>query len=139
MKANELSVGNYVFATETEGSDDQPCGMVTRYPIQIETIYGDTILDNYGMERDIEQLEPIPITPEILLQSGFETDGDKYFIDYELYYFEIFEYSDSIWLVTYDDCEFDTTSEEVSVSYIHDLQRLLVLFAVPKEINIKLD
>ena len=70
MTNKEIRIGNYVLATETEGSEDQIEGLVTHYPIQIEVIYGDTILDNYGCERDIESLEPVKLTTEVLRDLG---------------------------------------------------------------------
>jgi hypothetical protein len=134
MRNEELSIGNYVFAIEIEGSEDQACGSVIRYPVQIDTIYGDTILDNYGSERDIESLQPIPITGEILEQQGFEKHGENYGIYDDYFDFELHEYSDGVWLVTYHCCEMNLPDSQVEIGWLHELQRLMVMFAIDNEI-----
>ena len=134
MTNEELSIGNYVFATEIEGSENQAYGSVIRYPVQIDTIYGDTILDNYGMERGIEQLDPIPITREILEQQGFVKNGETYGIYDDYFDFELHEYSDGMWLATYHSCEMNLPDSQVSIGCLHELQRLMVMFAIDNKI-----
>lgn len=136
MNKEELSIGNYVFAIEIEGSEDQAYGSVIRYPVQIDTIYGDTILDNYGMERDIKSLEPIPITGEILEQQGFVKNGEIYGIHEDYFDFELHEISDSIWIANFHICEFALPDTQIEVSALHDLQRLMVMFAIDNVIDL---
>lgn len=139
MKNEELSIGNYVFAIEIEGSEDQACGSVMRYPVQIDTIYGDTILDNYGSERDIESLQPIPITGEILEQQGFEKHGENYGIYDDYFDFELHEINDGTWMATYHCCEIDLPDSQIELSALHDLQRIMTMFAIDNIIDLGLD
>ena len=133
MRPKELSVGNYVYGIEIEGSEDQAYGQKFHYPIQIETIYGDTILDNYGMERDIKDgIEPIPLTAEILEKNGFV------------------EYAKDTWRYDIDEgvyiqADFTATEPHVYVSnrcyfacpyceFFHQLQNAMSLCGIDKKI-----
>ena len=140
MRPEELSVGNYVFALETEGSDDQPNGLVTRYPVQIETIYGDTILDNYGCERGIkDDIEPIPLTSEIL-EKSFTKKGNRYGIYEDFYDFELHEYTDGMWQAVYHNCEISSIpDEQSSVCFVHQLQRMMTDCYIDVELGIEIE
>ena len=140
MRPEELSVGNYVFALETEGSDDQPNGLVTRYPVQIETIYGDTILDNYGCERGIkDDIEPIPLTSEIL-EKSFTKKGNRYRIYEDFYDFELHEYTDGMWQAIYHNCEVSGIPDEsASICFVHQLQRMMTDCYIDVELGIEIE
>lgn len=128
MRAEELSVGNYVFALalETEGSDNKPNGLVKRYPVQIETIFGDTILDNYGCEHDIKNgIEPIPLTREIL-EKSFTNQDNNYVIYEDFYFFGLREYLDGVWQAIYKNCEMSgIPHDSLTICFVHQLQRMM--------------
>jgi hypothetical protein len=126
MRPEELSVGNYVYGIEIEGGEETAESLVTRYPIQIESIYGDTILDNYGMERDIKDgIEPIPLTAEIL-EKNFTKKGNRYGIYDDYYDFELHEYNDGMWQAVYHNCEMSSIpDEQMSICFVHQLQRMM--------------
>ena len=114
------------YGIEIEGGEEHAESLVTRYPIQIESIYGDTILDNYGMERDIKDgIEPIPLTAEIL-EKNFTKKGNRYGIYEDFCDFELHEYNDGMWQAVYHNCEISSIpDEQSSVCFVHQLQRMM--------------
>lgn len=140
MRPEELSVGNYVYGIEIEGGEETAESLVTRYPIQIERIYGDTILDNYGMERDIKDgIDPIPLTAEIL-EKNFTKKGNRYGIYDDYYDFELHEYNDGMWQAVYHNCEMSSIpDEQMSICFVHQLQRMMTDCYCGEDFKIDLD
>ena len=129
-----------MFGIEIEGSEDQAYGQRICYPIQIESIYGDTILDNYGMERDIKTgIEPIPLTREIL-EKNFTKNGNRYGIYEDFYDFELHEYTDGMWQAVYHNCEVSgVPDDQSSVCFVHQLQRMMTDCYCGEEFKIDLE
>lgn len=140
MRKEELSVGNYVYGIEIEGSEDHAYGQEMRYPVRIESIYGDTILDHYGMERDIKEgIEPIPLTAEIL-EKNFTKKGNRYGIYEDFYDFELHEYNDGMWQAVYHNCEMSGVPDESSsICFVHQLQRMMTDCYIDVELGIELE
>lgn len=120
MKANELMIGDWVISRKWEEN-----------PICI-TQLGKLIFGNFSSGNNvgpflIEELEPIPITPEILEKNGFKTME---------FYSELL-YND--WQIM---CDCSTVaarnkrgwSIDVPCCYVHELQHALRLCGVDKEI-----
>ena len=79
MKANELMLGDWVKSLKEDHSGE--------YAQVIDIDHHDTVLLEYqcvNYYTDVEHIEPIPITPEILENNGFtHSFGDSDFYDYE--------------------------------------------------------
>ena len=88
-------------------------------------------------------LDPIPITPEILEKNGFEKKlpiGNAPFYtfsdDDEYYALAIDEYTDSLWRIEYTNCEINFPIVRIMVCFVHELQHALRLCGIEKEIVI---
>lgn len=71
IEAKELRIGNWFYPNEENNS-----------PWQIQIIYHDKVgfdkefTDNSdGWAKSIEDIQPIPLTPDVLIRCGFEKDG----------------------------------------------------------------
>jgi hypothetical protein len=128
MKAEELMIGDWVqgFLPDTY-SEVVGIPNEKRVAIMVGGAY---------MEVSDEDIQPVPLTPEILEKNFGKAVGGKFFDgdDYEELY--ICEVSDSIWLVRCDNVEFSSIpSEQVMVSHVHQLQHALRHFGIEKEIT----
>ena len=126
MKANELMIGDWVCCTDPT-------------PFKIEAI---TIIDtpeyvtgSDGFDVEIADLQPIPLTKEILEENGFEKKIHYGIFD-DYYDFELWEYSDGIWLTTYHNCEVSLPDEQVFISFVNELQHFLTHCGIEKEIEL---
>lgn len=133
MKAKELMIGDWVWYNSNVFNEDEYELPKECYPTKIES--GEDI------DLAIEGCyEPIPITPEILEQNGFEKVEDigfslyckdkngfgMYHIYYHHhYYLDIDGYVREI-----------GTFEGVNIQYIHQLQQAMRLCGITKEIKI---
>ncbi len=73
MKANELRVGNIVF--ENVKSNNITCVQVST----IKEIHDESVLLKHGLNPQLDNIEPIKITSEWLINLGFEFYGfDKF-------------------------------------------------------------
>lgn len=126
MTIQELKIGNWVYDSKT-----------TMFPMQVVAIGTDWIhLDFFGNEGDVwekylQDVEPIPITKEILLKCGFEQINYKFF---KKPYMSIYKTCDG-WFVHIDDVQFQT-AVAIPVKHIHQLQNAYYL-ATNKELEIK--
>ena len=59
-----------------------------------------------------------------------------YFFQDDFYDLQAEEYSDGMWLVVLEDCEFNLPHGQVLVSHVHQLQHALQLFGTGKEIEL---
>jgi hypothetical protein len=155
MKANELSsrdlmVGDWVRLINTIHNVSFPDNGViqdegyttTRTPIKITTV-SENCVSYYSNKLEIyitissEEIEPIPLTPEILEKNGFKVE---FYNDYKVYelnnfkvcknccdYFEVCDlWDDSDWgwrIINFCPC-----------IYVHELQHALKLCEIDKEI-----
>lgn len=127
MKANELMIGDWV---------DTPQG------VRIVTIIGSdkvaALHCGFSHWVPIDELSPIPLTPEILEKNGFEkrTIGriPQYVIADDYFDIMINEYTDSIWRFEYNNAEIQFPSTRIFICYVHELQHALRLCGIDKEI-----
>lgn len=127
MKVNELQIGDWVYDSKR-----------SQFPMQVVAIFkdGDLYLDFEGNEGDVweceaEEVEPIPITAEILEKNGIENtvgttheweDGDKS-IDI---------------ILRWEVCRIqgDKGGCKCHIIYVHELQQALRLCGIDKEIKL---
>lgn len=90
----------------------------------------------------VEYLRPIPLTPEIFKKNGFfeeiVTNADSN-DDYTSYHWNPTpQYpSDGLWFYpTFSGYAFDSRISEIRIKYVHELQHLLRLCGIDKEITL---
>ena len=145
MKANELMIGDYVNVTGKEGLHS--VDILELLPrigkvigLDEEIVYVDYI--DYAFS--LGDVEPIPLTDDILKASGFEKrkSGGVHFNEYLLLddYFDvgIYEFNDGMWCFEYECTEMSGIPySRMNVGYVHELQHALRLCGIEKEIIIK--
>lgn len=118
MKATDLMIKDWVWAG---------------FPRRVEEINADYFIASEGEEFDTigyddEDLEPIPITEDMLEMNGFEMSPQRHWLYSDDYYdLWIEQWSDSIWTVEYEDTEMETPEEKITFGYVHELQHFLRL------------
>ena len=125
MKVNELMVGDLVnYKSPSSGK---------LRPIKIKNIYGAEF--NCEVEcweiisgKSISDTEPIKLTEEVLMKNGFGKINNQYFFGQV----EIKELRDC-WVVTINKEDADV---DINIHYVHQLQHLLRLVGVQKEIEL---
>ena len=65
MKANELMIGDWVYNTNNRQNE------------RVQEITSGLVMLDYNDMYDYNEIEPIPLTPEILEKNGFIKDADK--------------------------------------------------------------
>lgn len=86
-----------------------------------------------------EDIEPIPLTAEILEKNGFETEDAKdggFILCDDFYDIFIYEWSDSIWVARYESTEMNIPFEQATMGYVHELQHFLRASGIEKEVEI---
>ena len=127
MKATELMVGNWVLINGTprkiqavDGVDDEIMADDELYTLAE---------DRYHSE---DKVEGVPITREIL-EKNFEKK--TFYGIYDDYFdLDIREYSDSIYVVTFHNCEASFPDQSVTLSFVHQLQHFLNHCGIEHEI-----
>lgn len=113
MKANELMVGDWIY---------RPCCSDQVKEIRRNGIIG---LDSARGLVLFSELEPIPITPEILEKNGFSED----------YRYEDLSYAQSCGdVIGIHICGEKGLMDEMYFKYVHQLQHALRLCEIEKEI-----
>ena len=133
MKAEELMIGDYV---QLNGS-----------PYVIEEIskkgwvhMTDPVHNlRVQMSTDyiLDFIEGIPLTVEILESNGFEKKGHRYGIYDDYFDFEMYEYNDGTWLVSYHCCEMSLPDEQVLIFHVHQLQHFMRHCAIDKVLKLE--
>lgn len=135
MKANELFVGVWVTSKKWR---EKPF-KITRINDSGKYYYGITAEGSQVGPFLIEELEPIPITVEMLEKNGFETEDAKdggFVLCDDFYDIFIYEWSDSIWVARYESTEMNIPFEQATMSYVHELQHFLRASGFEKEIEL---
>ena len=148
MKAEELMVGDWVYAIDING-EKHPC-RANNLEYDYTNKRGDFCVDFYGTGYEVEwpditfNVEPIPITPEILEKNGFEKLDFSHFqignrrlvLDADGRWDGPLSWN---WVVT----EMDTNAKGqlvvldyyvATINYVHELQHALRLCGIEKEI-----
>ena len=133
MKVNELTIGSWVL------------GKYDNEPYQIKGIsktedYIVAKVFEHGMWQKVDVFEPIPLTPEILEKNGFRVEHNIGFyaligIDDRVQLQNDKEYmnSNNEWYVHIDSEDYCTIAN-CELTYVHELQNLLRLCKINKEI-----
>lgn len=132
MKVNELMVGDWV--------------NVNGLNLKVGAIHADEIgvVDpDYKIywcsDDEFDRIDPIPLTEDILVKNGFVGVEltDSYELNTDYYEIEVWNYSDGLWVVNVHWIEFSSTPKsKATVSYVHQLQHLLRLCGIEKEIEL---
>lgn len=148
MKANELMTGAFVYFCCFDGS--KIVVRVTGFKDGI--VYGDSKKGSHWC--NIEKVEPIPLTPEILARMGFTIEEvpkyDNTYTEYEYtatmkcvdvrkcnVEIEYKTYRNEITVFRHD-CHniLQYRSIETQVEYVHELQHILRVMKVDKELEL---
>ena len=130
ISTSELRLGNWVYD-----------GKNTKFPMQVETIMEDSIyLDFEGNEGDViecsyKNIEPIPITSELLKQMGFVKHS---LCGYREHFVYKYKESNRIELTALFDCDFSLNICGIAkiISNLHHLQNIMFdLFGEELEIK----
>ena len=137
MKANELMIGDWVLKDMNYLEDDPMYTRLDYQPYQIMT--GDEI--DVAIETncigDADVYQPIPLTVEILESNGFEKKGHRYGIYDDYFDFEMYEYNDGTWLVSYHCCEMSLPDEQVLIFHVHQLQHFMRHCGIDKVLKLE--
>jgi len=137
MKATELMIGDWVYNT------------CNRQPEQVCEIREHMVMLAYNDLYDYDEIEPIPLSAEILEQNGFVTkDKPDGWPGYRSYKYS--EGSTGIIFHLYHDtgkykwsgkCEISLNAPPywIRFEYLHELQHILKICGIDKEITIKED
>ncbi len=137
MKANELMIGDWVFNT--------PNGK----PEQVQEIHERMVMLAYNDLYEYDEIEPVPLTAEILEQNGFVTkDKPDNWTGYRSYKYSggstgiVFRlYHDTGKYKWSGKCEISLNALPywIRFEYLHELQHILKICGIDKEIKIKLE
>ena len=120
MKISDLSVGDWV--------------LFTGLPRRVAIISSTCVLPHKGVldiaTFSIDDISPIPITPEILEKNGISKtyESDEYAV-YKGEGFNVTEYYTELW-------EFKKHRNRMMIRNVHELQHVLRLAGVEKEIEL---
>ena len=139
INSNELMRGNWLYYR----------GQFNAFPFRVEQITKKKV--GYHAEpgenrmhylRLNEEVQPIPLTAELLEKNGFEkiipngyTSPQQEYVlagDYEDVYAE--EINDGTWKIDVDCTEFDLPRQTAMISYLHQLQNWFRLCGIEREI-----
>lgn len=147
MKENELMVGDWVYGCTDPYSPDEE---QKKFPVKVIRIDLDGDIYTMGQNPSDDpyddewwNIEPIPITPEIL-EKNFEKREVRILVGTKTHYclgndyfdLAVSEYTDSIWEVEYTNCEAHFPLIRNLVGYVHELQHALRLCGITREITI---
>ena len=132
MKAEELMIGDWLFYK----------GQVAAFPFKVEQITKKKV--GYHAEPNehrmhylrLSECKPIPLTAEMLSELGFKKKGNRYGIYDDYFDFEMHEYNDGIWVVSYHCCEMSLPDEQLLICYIHQLQHFMRHCGIEKTIEL---
>lgn len=146
MKASELMIGDWVYAIDIDNGEKHPC-RANNLEYDYTNKRGDFCVDFYETGYEAEwpdvafNVEPIPLTPEILEKNGFEKRrGGEFIYDeddeniFMVYYPKSMNYNG---IYDYIDISRGCVEiKELPIQYVHELQHALRLCGIKKEIKI---
>ena len=107
---------------------------------QVTSITCDGIVETTAAISNIEVVDPIPLTENILVKNGFEKNHNDEAPAEECYFYRLFAKPcgwfdiDAFGLEEELGAEF--TYHDININYVHELQHLLRLCGVDKEIEL---
>ena len=145
MEAKDLMIGDWFnFLIDIEGGDTEydPKNEIYQ-PMQVDNIeFGDATSEE-GVPNDARQLQPIPLTTEILGKNFKSTElpddpyGAYFFGGDDKIKIYIREHTDGLWKVDVDEIEIGgIRSWCMYVSNVHELQHAIRLCKINKEIEL---
>jgi len=137
LMIGDLMIGDWVnFLINIEGGDTEYDPVVNEYqPMRIESICAFGEVDSeLGVINDIAQLQPIPLTAEILEKNGFVKDKTQY--DEDFYEFWSEDSDRCIFLYVYKEYFLLFDNSNIEIKYVHELQHALRLCNIEKEIEL---
>lgn len=145
MEAKDLMIGDWFnFLIDIEGGDTEydPKNEIYQ-PMQVDNIeFGDATSEE-GVPNDARQLQPIPLTAEILGKNFKSTElpddpyGAYFFGGDDKIKIYIREHTDGLWKVDVDEIEIGgIRSWRMYVSNVHELQHAIRLCKIDKEIEL---
>ena len=133
MKANELMIGDYV---QLNGSPYVIEEMSKKGWVHI-TDQVHNLRVQMSTDYILDFIEGIPLTVEILESNGFEKKGHRYGIYDDYFDFEMYEYNDGTWLVSYHCCEMSLPDEQVLIFHVHQLQHFMRHCGIDKVLKLE--
>ena len=130
MKANEIMIGDWVKFDEDICSVDE----VRLDGAVVLTSMNTDLTSVDGSQVEDEEIEPIPLTEGILEKNGFVKDKTQYGEDFYEFWSEDLEYC--IYLYLYGVYFFLFDNINMQIKYVHELQHILRLCNIDKEIEI---
>lgn len=127
MKKNELMIGDWVKSLKEDHSGE--------YGQVIDIDHHDTVLLEYqcvNYYTDVEHIEPIPLTPEILEKNGFTRYGQVY-ANLQQW---VGKFGDKRKSFVQDIRTGEWGMNDVWINYVHELQHVLKLCKIEKEIEL---
>jgi hypothetical protein len=138
MKANELMIGDWVY-NKHHGKNIR----LTQYDFFTHTHndFGEQELAPFAKPTIGRDLEPIPLTPEILEKNGFRItfEGElhtTYFRDIENYHTEVKIGKDGTYQKLSMLDGFGNSVTIIACNFVHELQHALRLCKIKKEIKL---
>ena len=143
MKPDEIQIGDWLHLHYSNKFDGE---VHKNFRVgQIRNDYGDMCVwaqkseNAYGNMGALEpeygesNISPIPITEEFLAKNFQKRIHYGIFDDY--FDFEIWEYTDSMYIAYYHNCEFSLPDSRIlGISYVHELQHVFKMFGIEKEV-----
>ena len=125
MNVNELRIGNYIFPNHETDRDNPSPGEVAAILLDKRVVYKTDINGGQNIECNHDEIKPIPITSDWLINKlGFKDNGGGYFqhndYNFFLFYVEEDDYYDCYKQVTGN----DDTGEFKGLQHVHKLQNL---------------
>ena len=133
MKAEELMIGDYV---QLNGSPYVIEEMSKKGWVHI-TDQVHNLRVQMSTDYILDFIEGIPLTVEILESNGFEKKGHRYGIYDDYFDFEMYEYNDGTWLVSYHCCEMSLPDEQVLIFHVHQLQHFMRHCGIDKVLKLE--
>ena len=140
MKANELMIGDYV---KIKGDYGKPLKITTIDDTYNSINYFDGDAEG-ELTLQLNEIEPIPLTNEILEKSGFikqNFDGWEYihpndstfsYIDYRILWRT--DYDNHLFIKKYKGSNIFATLQISRINFVHQLQQALMFCEIEKEI-----
>ena len=134
MKVEELRVGNLIYGKTDKGT--KVCRVDTLQEISKNAYFvavrsTDGIDYRTKVDDEHNNIEPIPITDELLFKNGFEQCG----YIFKTLFIEMYEVANG-WHLHIDNERFETALS-ITIKYVHQLQNAYYI-ATGKELEIKL-
>ena len=136
MKENELMIGDWALLRYNHyqtGEEIRIPFRVTQLRINLKNVEAWSEKD--GNMGYVEDLEPIPLTHEILKKNGFQDiAGHLYNVGNDYYEIEVYELTDGLWRITCYNTQFKIGDSRMFVRHVHQFQQVLRFCGVDLDI-----